>query len=105
MNVLSLIVGIAIAVALTHGRVFAAEGADVWKAQCAKCHGETGMGDTPVGKAMKAPSLAGNDKLAGMTTADIVAAFKANKKHAALKVSDADLEATAGHVKQIAAKK
>jgi len=105
MKVLSVIAATAIAVALTHRPVLAADGADVWKTQCAKCHGETGAADTPVGKAMKVPVLAGNDKFAGMTTAEIVAAFKAHKKHAALKVSDADLEVTAGHVKQIAAKK
>ena len=82
----------------------AADGAAVWKAQCAKCHGETGAADTPAGKTMKAPVLSGDAKVAGMTTADIVAAIKASKKHAGLKLADADLEAAAGHAKELAAK-
>ena len=40
-----------------------------------------------------------------MAVADIVAAVKANKKHAGLKLTDADLEAAAGYAKGLAAKK
>jgi cytochrome c len=82
----------------------AADGTAVWTAQCAKCHGETGAADTPAGKTMKAPVLSGNAKIAGMPTADVVAAIKASKKHAGLKLADADLEAAAGHAKELAAK-
>ena len=84
--------------------VVGADGAAVWKAQCAKCHGETGAADTPAGKTMKVPVLSGNAKIAGMSTADIIAAIKASKKHAGVKLADADLEAAAGHAKEIAAK-
>jgi cytochrome c len=98
------------AVATTIGLVLiplpaAADGAAVWKAQCAKCHGETGAADTPAGKALNAPPLPGNDKVAGMTIADVVAAIKASKKHAGLKLADADLDAAAGYAKELAAKK
>jgi mono/diheme cytochrome c family protein len=82
----------------------AADGEAVWKARCAKCHGETGAADTAAAKAMQAPVLKGNAKIAGMSTADIVAAIKASKKHAGLKLPDADLEAAAGHAKELAAK-
>jgi len=32
-------------------------GADVYKAKCLMCHGATGLGDSPAGKALKAPSF------------------------------------------------
>jgi mono/diheme cytochrome c family protein len=38
-----------------------ADGAAVYKAKCAMCHGATGAGDTPVGKTMKVPPLASPD--------------------------------------------
>ena len=96
---------IAFALALTPTPAAAADGAAVWKAQCAKCHGETGAADTPAGKTMKAPALPGNQKVAGMPVADIVAGIKASKKHAGLKLADADLEAAAGYAKELAARK
>ena len=38
----------------------AADGAAVYKTNCAKCHGDTGHADTAVGKVMKVPALAGD---------------------------------------------
>jgi mono/diheme cytochrome c family protein len=82
----------------------AADGAKVYAGQCAKCHGESGQSDTAAGKAMKAPALAGNAKVAGMSAADIAAAIKASAKHpAAVKQLGADdLDAAAAHVKTLA---
>jgi len=40
----------------------AADGAGIFAAHCAQCHGTTGHADTPAGKALKAPALAGNAK-------------------------------------------
>jgi cytochrome c len=94
-----------IALALTPTPAAAADGAAVWKAQCAKCHGETGAADTSAGQMLKTPALPGNEKVAGMTVADVVAAIRASKKHAGLKLADADLEAAAGYAKELAAKK
>lgn len=92
--------------ALGSAAALAADGAAVWKANCGKCHGETGMADTPPAKALKAPAIAGNAKIAGMAPADIVAAIKAKPVHGSLKkVPDADLEAAASHAKELAAKK
>jgi cytochrome c len=96
---------IGLALSLPPGPAAAADGAAVWKAQCAKCHGETGAADTPAGKTMKTPALPGNEKVAGMPVAEVVAAIKASKKHAGLKLPDADLEAAAGYAKELAAKK
>jgi cytochrome c len=94
-----------LALALVPSPATAADGAAVWMAQCAKCHGETGAADTPPAKALKTPPLPGNAKVAAMSVADVVAAIKASKKHASLKLADADLEAAAGYAKELAAKK
>jgi mono/diheme cytochrome c family protein len=85
--------------------VYAAEdGATIFKAQCAKCHGETGEADTPVSKALKVPMLKGDTKVAGMSTDDIVKAVKANDKHKSFitKLTDEQITAAAGFVKQLA---
>lgn len=36
---------------------FAEEAADIWKAKCKNCHGETGKGDTREGKKHKVPDM------------------------------------------------
>ena len=84
----------------------ATDGAVVYKTQCSKCHGEDGHADTPAGKAMKAPALAGDAKVAALAPADLVKSVKENKKHAAFiaKVPDADLDAVASFVKGLAGK-
>ena len=47
------ITGVAV-FAMMSGMAFAAEdGAAIFKAKCAMCHGATGAGDTPAGKSMK----------------------------------------------------
>lgn len=92
------------ALLLTASAGFGADGAAVYKAQCAKCHGDSGKGDTAVGKAMKVPSLAGDAKIQKMSTSEIAGVIKSNAKHPAnvKALSDADVEAVAAHVKQLA---
>jgi mono/diheme cytochrome c family protein len=85
----------------------AADGAALFKQNCASCHGATGNADTPAAKALKVPALAGDAKVAGMSDADVTAAIKANAKHAAVlkKLSDSDVAAVATYVKGLAAGK
>jgi mono/diheme cytochrome c family protein len=85
----------------------AADAAVLFKQQCASCHGETGKADTPPGKALKVPALAGDAKVAAMADADVVAKIKSNDRHAAAlkKVTDADIPALATYVKGLAAGK
>ena len=82
----------------------AEDGAAVYKAQCAKCHGDTGDADTAAAKTLKVPKLKGDAKVAGMSVADIVAAVKANEKHKSFikKLSDEQVTAAAGQAKSIA---
>ena len=71
----------------------AADGAALYQANCATCHGADGAGDTPVGKAMKVPSLKGSER-----SADAIAKFvKESGKHTgpAGKLSAEELSAVA----------
>ena len=50
-------------------------GADIYKAKCLMCHGATGLGDSPAGKALKAASFkdpaivkASDSELVGVVT-------------------------------------
>jgi cytochrome c len=86
-----------------NGTALAADGAAVFKTQCAKCHGETGHADSPTAKAMKAPAIAGNANVAGMSDADLAAKIKEIKQHAGLKaMADADLAAAVTYSKELA---
>jgi mono/diheme cytochrome c family protein len=86
--------------------VAAVDGAVIYKTNCAKCHGETGLADSAAAKAMKAPALAGDAAIAGMPEAELAAKIKDNAKHATLKsLSPEDLATVAGYVKGLAAGK
>jgi cytochrome c6 len=57
---------------------FAQTGADTYKAKCQMCHGATGLGDTPAGKAMKARPFNSPDVLKESDT-DLIAVIKNGK--------------------------
>lgn len=84
----------------------AADGAAIYSAQCAKCHGDTGKADTTIGKAMKVPSLAGDANIQKMTESDVAARIKGNAKHppTVKSLSEDDINALAVYVKQLAGK-
>jgi cytochrome c553 len=86
---------------------WAAEGADTFKTACAKCHGETGMSDTPQGKSLKVPHLAGDEKVAAKGVDELVKGIKETKKHPASvkSASDDKLKAAAEYAHSLAAKK
>ena len=88
-------------------RATAEDGAAVFKAQCAKCHGETGEADTPAGKTLKVPKLKGDAKVAGLSIEDLVKVIKDNAKHKSFvtKMTDEQVSAAAGHAKQLAGAK
>jgi cytochrome c6 len=53
-------------------------GADTYKAKCQMCHGATGLGDTPAGKAMKARPFNLPDVLKE-SDADLLTVIKSGK--------------------------
>jgi mono/diheme cytochrome c family protein len=82
----------------------AGDGADVYKKNCAKCHGDTGGADTAAAKAMKVPPLKGDANVQKMSVADIAARIMENKKHPqpVKSLSADDVNAAAAYVKQLA---
>jgi cytochrome c len=84
-----------------------ADGAAVFEKNCAMCHGASGQSDTPAGKAMKVPTLAGDANVTGASVDDLFTKVKGIEKHAAMlkKVGDEDLKSAIEHAKSLAAAK
>ena len=97
-------VGVAAMVLLLGSGAWAADGAAVFKEQCAKCHGDTGNSDTAVGKALKLTPLAGDANLAAKSDAELAAMIKGAAKHPAAtkEMPDDALNAVAAHVRELA---
>jgi mono/diheme cytochrome c family protein len=76
-----------------------ADGAAAYKSHCQNCHGADGQSDTPVGKAMKVPHLAG----AAPSLETVTATVRENPKHKSIssKVSDDDLAAITEFLKTL----
>jgi mono/diheme cytochrome c family protein len=98
--------GIAVLVLARGATAGAADGAAIYKKDCAKCHGDTGAADTPTAKAMKVPALKGDAKVDKMSATDIATRVTGNSKHpAAIKsLSADDASAVAAYVKGLAGK-
>ena len=98
-----LLAAVAFAGATESGRP---DGAAVFRARCARCHGESGRTDTAIAHPLKVRPLVGDPALARMTTADLVREIKSNAKHegvgALTDLDDAELEAAAAFVKKLA---
>ncbi len=90
------VIGIAVPLSLSASTTLAADGAALYKQNCASCHGDNGNSDTAVGKAMKVPHLASVDP----TVETVLTTVRENPKHksVASKVSDEDLAAIAAHI-------
>jgi len=84
---------------------WAADGAAIYKEQCAKCHGETGKADTPVAQMLKVPSLVGDQDVAKMSDEQVAEKVKTNEKHppTVKGMSEADIAASAAYAKKLAA--
>jgi mono/diheme cytochrome c family protein len=90
---------IAVAAILSWAPAALADGAALYKADCASCHGDDGKAQTPVGKAMKVPALAGGSHPVEQLTKMV----RTNPKHKSVsgKVSDEDLQAIAEYLKTL----
>lgn len=104
MNGFRVLLGAAALLVASSSSLWAEGGADLFKTQCAKCHGDTGKSDTAVGKKMNIPPLAGDAKIAAMSGDDISKQLLAAEKHpkAVKNMSAADAAAVAAYVKQLA---
>lgn len=81
------------------------DGAELYRVQCASCHGPDGRGDTPVGKALKVQSLliprwASEDSLAEIDSA--VRAGVPGMAPLGLKLTETEIEAIARFVHEMA---
>jgi mono/diheme cytochrome c family protein len=84
-------IAIAIPLLLWVSPAIAADGAALFKTNCAGCHGADGKAETPAAKAMKVPALAGR----GLKAEDVVKHVRSSEKHkpVAGKLSDEELAA------------
>ena len=79
----------------------AEDGAAVFKAKCATCHGPDGKGETKMGQALKVKSLVGT-KLSEAEIEKVVSEGKAGTKMMAVKgLSPEQLKAVAAHTKAL----
>jgi len=82
----------------------AADGAAIYKEQCSKCHGETGLADTPVAQALKVPPLRDDANVKKMSPKEVAQRIHTNEQHppTVKGLSGADLEAAAEYAKKLA---
>lgn len=83
------------------------DGAAVFHAHCARCHGESGQTDTSNARPLKVRPLADDAELARMELDAIVEAIRSNPKHrgvgALTDIDPAELRAAAAFVRTLAA--
>jgi cytochrome c6 len=78
-------------------------GTDVYTTKCQMCHGATGLGDTPAGKAMKARPFNAPDVLKE-SDADLIGVIKNGKNKMpafAGKLTDAQIAASVIHIRSL----
>ena len=103
-HLLRLLAAAAASVALA---AFGADAAANWKEHCAKCHGDTGKGDTKTGKKLGITDLTDPAVQAKFADADAFKAMKEGLKDKSDKVtmkpienvSEADMKALVGYVR------
>ena len=88
---------------------FAAEPAANWKEHCAKCHGDTGKGDTKMGRKLSIRDLTDSAVQAKFSDEDALKAMKEGLKDKDGKVTmkpienvpEAEMKALVGHVRTL----
>ncbi len=81
-------------------------GEALFRAQCARCHGDSGTACTALGRALKAAPLENDSRLARMTTAELMRVIQSDAKHrGVLHLGNDDLREVAKFVKHLAGRK
>ena len=83
---------------------FGASGADLWKANCAKCHGADGAGKTPMGKKLNIKDYSTQSVSDEAITKALKEGVKEGGKlvmKPATGLSDDDVKALAAHMKSL----
>ena len=78
-------------------------GAATYSSKCQMCHGADGSGNTPAGKAMKAPSFL-SPAVVKESNADLIAVTKAGKGRMpayAGKLTDAEIKDVIAHIRTL----
>jgi mono/diheme cytochrome c family protein len=83
-----------------------ADGAAIYKAKCAACHGADGSGNTPMGKSLKVRDLRGNDvqKQTDLELTKVISGGKGKMPAYGKQLSTADIAAVIGYVRTLKAK-
>jgi cytochrome c6 len=86
--------------------VFADAGPDaaaIYKSKCAMCHGQDGAGQTPAGKSMKVKDLRSPEvqKMTDKELFTVIAEGKGKMTGFKAKLSQADIDALVGFVRQL----
>ena len=86
--------------------VFAADGAALYKAKCASCHGADGSGQTAIGKSMKLRNLGAPEvqKQSDKELYRIIADGKGKMPAYKSKLSDVEINALVAHMRTLAKK-
>jgi cytochrome c6 len=82
---------------------WADDGATIYKAKCAMCHGADGLGTTPAGKAMKAASFK-DPAIVSATDATLIAIVKSGKNKMppyASKLTDDQIKAVVTYIRTL----
>lgn len=83
-----------------------ADGAAIYKAKCASCHGADGAGQTPVGKSMKIRDLRSAEvqKQTDVELTKIISGGKGKMPAYGKQLSNADVEALIAHIRTLKGK-
>src|ERR1700751_5809290 len=100
---LSLVLSVAFVLALTPAAFAAADGAALYKAKCASCHGPDGGGTTPMGKAMKLRDLRSPEvqKQSDQELARITADGKGKMPSYKGKLTEAEIKAIVAYIRTL----
>ncbi|MBM4268867.1 MAG: cytochrome c [Deltaproteobacteria bacterium] len=97
---------IAAAAGGAHAETLPSDGAKIYAAGCARCHGSGGKSESDEARALKVRPLVDDAVLRRMSAQEIAAAIRSNAKHQGFAAIDGmdgpDLDAVAAFVKRLA---